>query len=238
MRNATGPFIALAALVAGILAGEHAGPAPARVALASGLLALGGAWLVAGHARRATVAIALLAGSYLVLNRTEFLNLGIFRLQLAAQPMAIQDLLTLYAWLAGVSDPIRKLANVHSKIQRASAAADRICALMDRTPAVADKATAVRLPRHASAIEFNEVTFGYDGNNKLQTITDTAGRITTITHSGNNLQSIKLPDNALWTYTYDGSGRCVRAGSPVRGWMYWRMSRRVQTTRCSAWTMS
>ena len=82
----------------------------------------------------ATVAIALLAGSYLVLNRTIYLDLGLFRLQLAAQPMAIQDLLTLYAWLAGVSDPIRKLANVHSKIQRASAAADRICAMMDRGP--------------------------------------------------------------------------------------------------------
>ncbi len=81
-----------------------------------------------------TVAIALLAGSYLVLNRTIYLELGLFRLQLAAQPMAIQDLLTLYAWLAGVSDPIRKLANVHSKIQRASAAADRICAMMDRSP--------------------------------------------------------------------------------------------------------
>ncbi len=50
------------------------------------------------------------------------------------QPMAIQDLLTLYAMLAAASDPIRKLANVHSKIQRAAAAADRICALMDRRP--------------------------------------------------------------------------------------------------------
>ncbi len=49
--------------------------------------------------------------------------------------MAIEELLTLYAVLAGVSDPIRKLANVHSKIQRAAAAADRICALDGpRTP--------------------------------------------------------------------------------------------------------
>ena len=86
-----------------------------------------------------TVAIALLAGSYLVLNRTIYLELGLFRIQLAAQPMAIQDLLTLYAWLAGVSDPIRKLANVHSKIQRASAAADRICAMMDRSPRVVER---------------------------------------------------------------------------------------------------
>ena len=65
-----------------------------------------------------TVAIALLAGSYLVLNRTIYLDLGLFKLQLAAQPMAIEDLLTLYAMLAGISDPVRKLANVHSKIQR------------------------------------------------------------------------------------------------------------------------
>ena len=82
-----------------------------------------------------TVAIALLAGSYLVLNQTIYLDLGLFQIQLASQVMAIEDLLTLYAMLAGASDPIRKLANVHSKIQRAAAAADRICALMDREPA-------------------------------------------------------------------------------------------------------
>ena len=85
-----------------------------------------------------TVVIALLAGSYLVLNQTIYLNLGLFKIQLAAQEMSIQDLLTLYAMLAAASDPIRKLANVHSKIQRASAAADRICALMDRSPAVVE----------------------------------------------------------------------------------------------------
>ncbi len=109
-----------------------------------------------------TVAIALLAGSYLVLNRTIYLELGLFRIQLAAQPMAIQDLLTLYAWLAGVSDPIRKLANVHSKIQRASAAADRICAMMDRTPRVVDRKHAPALPRHRQVVEFDRVGFSYN----------------------------------------------------------------------------
>ena len=83
-----------------------------------------------------TVVIALLAGSYLVLNQTIYLNLGLFQLQLASELMEIQDLLTLYTMLAAASDPIRKLANVHSKIQRAAAAADRICALMDRSPKV------------------------------------------------------------------------------------------------------
>src|SRR5262249_17962036 len=108
-----------------------------------------------------TVAIALLAGSYLVLNRTIYLELGLFRLQLASRPMAIQDLLALYAVLAGVSDPIRKLANVHSKIQRAAAAADRICALMDRAPLIIDSRSAVILARHQRAIEIDRVSFSY-----------------------------------------------------------------------------
>jgi ABC-type multidrug transport system fused ATPase/permease subunit len=114
-----------------------------------------------------TVAIALLAGSYLVLKRTIYLELGLFRLQLAAQPMVMQDLFALYAMLAGVSDPIRKLANVHSKIQRASAAADRICALMDRSPKVVDRKHAPDLPRHRQTVELERVTFSYAGGSPV-----------------------------------------------------------------------
>jgi len=114
-----------------------------------------------------TISIALLAGSYLVLNGTIFLDLGIMKLQLASHPMAIEDLLYLYATLAGISDPIRKLANVHSRIQRASAAADRICALMDRQPEVADKSGAIRLPRHNRSIEFDQVRFTYNGRDPI-----------------------------------------------------------------------
>src|SRR5262249_13778959 len=96
-----------------------------------------------------------------------YLELGLFRLQLAGQKMAIEDLLTLYAMLAGISDPIRKLANVHSKIQRASAAADRICALMDRSPTVCDAKSACALARHHEAIEFDGVTFGYTAGSRV-----------------------------------------------------------------------
>ena len=108
-----------------------------------------------------TVLIALLSGSYLVLNKTIFLDLGAFRLQLASKPMEIEDLLYLYAMLAGMSDPVRKLANVHSRIQRAAAASDRICALMYRTPTVAEKPGAIRLARHRHSIEFDQVVFSY-----------------------------------------------------------------------------
>jgi ABC-type multidrug transport system fused ATPase/permease subunit len=114
-----------------------------------------------------TVAIALLAGSYLVLNQTIYLNLGLFQLQLAAQEMSIQDLLTLYTMLAAASDPIRKLANVHSKIQRAAAAADRICGLMDRAPKVSENRRSPALPRHRDLIEFDQVSFGYTGRSPV-----------------------------------------------------------------------
>ena len=114
-----------------------------------------------------TVMIALLSGSYLVLYHTKFLNLGLFKLQLASQPMMIEDVLTLYAMLGAMSDPIRKLANVHSKLQRASAAADRICSLMDRKPQVHEVPNAPALPRHQSSIEFNQVWFAYQGRESI-----------------------------------------------------------------------
>src|SRR5207245_8921205 len=76
-----------------------------------------------------TVSIALLAGSYLVLNGTIFLDLGLVKVQLASQRMAIEDLLYFYATVAGISDPVRKLANVHSRIQRPAAAPDTSGAL-------------------------------------------------------------------------------------------------------------
>ncbi len=114
-----------------------------------------------------TVAIALLAGSYLVLNQTLSLNFGLFRLPMASQPMMIEDLLTLYTMLAGMSDPIRKLSNVHSKIQRAAAASDRICAMMDRQPQVIDRPGAPMLPRHSRSIVFDDVHFTYSSRDAV-----------------------------------------------------------------------
>lgn len=116
-----------------------------------------------------TVAIALLAGSYLVLKQSIFLDLGLFKIQLASQVMAIEDLLMFYTIMAGVSDPIRKLSNVNSKLQRASAASDRICSLMDREPQVVDAPGAVESPVHRRTIEFADVHFAYPGREPLLT---------------------------------------------------------------------
>jgi competence protein ComEC len=60
-----GVLLALAGLIAGILAGEHAGPARASPALALGITALLASWFVHGPARLAlaVVALALLGGA-------------------------------------------------------------------------------------------------------------------------------------------------------------------------------
>ena len=58
-----------------------------------------------------TVSIALLAGSYLVLRRTIFLDLGLIKLQLASRRMAIEDLLALGGRLLfdRFADPVEPL---------------------------------------------------------------------------------------------------------------------------------
>jgi ABC-type multidrug transport system fused ATPase/permease subunit len=114
-----------------------------------------------------SVCICLLAGSYLVLRETMFLDMGLFQLQLSSRLMSIEDLLTLYAMLAGVSDPIRKLSNVHSKIQRAAASADRICALMDTESQVQNAPKALRDVKHTLSIEFDRVSFSYNGRDPV-----------------------------------------------------------------------
>ena len=114
-----------------------------------------------------SVCICLLSGSYLVLRQTMFLDLGLFKIQLATKLMTIEDLLTLYAMLAGVSDPIRKLSNVHAKIQRAAAAADRICGLMDMEPKVKNLPGAAREVKHTLSVEFDRISFSYNGRDPI-----------------------------------------------------------------------
>lgn len=114
-----------------------------------------------------SVSICLLAGSYLVLRETMFLDFGLFSLQLSSRLMTIEDLLTLYAMLAGVSDPIRKLSNVHSKIQRASAASDRICSVLDIESQVRNMPGAKRDVSHRLSIEFDRVSFSYNGRDPV-----------------------------------------------------------------------
>src|SRR3954452_17559155 len=69
----------------------------------------------------ATVALALLAGAYLVLRKTT----SIAGIQLTDSRLSGEALLSLYTFLVAVADPVRKLSSVFTRLQSGCAAADR-----------------------------------------------------------------------------------------------------------------
>jgi ATP-binding cassette subfamily B protein/subfamily B ATP-binding cassette protein MsbA len=111
------------------------------------------------------VALALLAGAYLVLSHQPIL-LGI---RMAERPLEAESLLQLYVLLAAIADPIRKLSSVYTKIQSGAAAADRIFQFVDREPKVGTNSNASRLPRHGRSLEFRDVCFSYEPGKPILT---------------------------------------------------------------------
>jgi subfamily B ATP-binding cassette protein MsbA len=106
----------------------------------------------------AAIAGALLAGAYLVLEKRDSL-LG---LRMTTEPLSAETLLTLYAFLAAIADPVRKLSSVYTRLQSGFAAADRIFSFMDRQPRVRGNSDGPYLSRHHDAIEFRDVCFSYE----------------------------------------------------------------------------
>ena len=81
--------------------------------------------------------------------------------------------------------PIKKLSRVNANLQQAVAASERIFELLDTHTEVTEKADAAPLPAFSHAIEFRDVTFGYDdghGRNTLRGVSFTvrAGQMVAI----------------------------------------------------------
>jgi ATP-binding cassette subfamily B protein/subfamily B ATP-binding cassette protein MsbA len=112
-----------------------------------------------------TIALALLAGAYLVLGK----QTRLFGMNMTEQPLEAESLLQLYCLLAAIADPVRKLSSVYTKIQSGAAASDRIFAFMDRQPRVQRNSEGLRLPRHSKDIEFKDVCFSYDPGHSILT---------------------------------------------------------------------
>lgn len=116
----------------------------------------------------ATVAGALLAGSFLVLNK----QTHVFGFRLVAAPLEAEALLQLYLLLAAISDPVRKLSSVFTRLQSGCAAADRVFAYLDRQPKVRTNVEGPRLKKlpanspdqkaQPNYIEFRDVCFSYE----------------------------------------------------------------------------
>ncbi|CAN5617895.1 ABC transporter ATP-binding protein [soil metagenome] len=128
--------------------------------------------------------LALTAGAYLVLEKQR----RIFGLNMSGeQPLTFQTLLLLYAYLAAVADPVRKLSSVYTKMQAGEAAAERIFALYDKTPSVKANADGTMLDRHAKQIEFKNVCFSWTpGSETLSSVHLTVKAGETIAFVGPN----------------------------------------------------
>ncbi|MCA9022705.1 MAG: ABC transporter ATP-binding protein [Planctomycetaceae bacterium] len=101
--------------------------------------------------------IALIPGSYLVLRqKTE-----IWGIQLSSAPMDIATLSMMYALLAGISDPARKMSSVYSKLKKTGAALDRIFQIIDRETLVKETDEPQRFPSEVQTVKFNKIDFTY-----------------------------------------------------------------------------
>ncbi|MDZ7620845.1 MAG: ABC transporter ATP-binding protein [Patescibacteria group bacterium] len=103
------------------------------------------------------ISLALLAGARLALSGETHL-LGI---QMCPRPLGLGSLLLFYVLLAGAADPIRKLSDVISRLQRAVAASDRIYERLDRIPRVIEPSNPVPCPSHRRDLAFEHVSFDY-----------------------------------------------------------------------------
>lgn len=104
------------------------------------------------------IGLALSAGTYLVVTG----KTHIFGIRMTATPMQFATLLQLYALLAAIADPVRKLSSVYTKLQSAEAASKRIFEVFDRTPSVTTNVSGSRVGRLSKQLEFRNVSFSYE----------------------------------------------------------------------------
>ncbi len=110
------------------------------------------------------VFVALVPSAYLILRGTT----SIWGIRLASAPMDVAELAVLYALLAGVLDPVRKLSSVYSRLKKSAAATDRVFALMDTRSAIHDPAQTARFHLGGQTIEFREVGYTYPKQEEAQ----------------------------------------------------------------------
>ncbi len=97
------------------------------------------------------ISIPMLFAAYYVLNGT----------------LDREKFLTLLACFAAMIEPLRKLADVNSKVQQTNAAATRVFEVVDMQPEPNHDHSLPKLPRHARSIEFRNIFFSYPGHDEV-----------------------------------------------------------------------
>jgi len=105
----------------------------------------------------ATVAMMMVVGGWLIFSHEpRFLGFSLKNWQIGQAAM-----LTFFAMLAGMADPLRKMSDIFSSLQSGFAAADRIFDRLDREPTVRDPKQPAPFRRHHCDLTFENVGFAY-----------------------------------------------------------------------------
>lgn len=73
------------------------------------------------------------------------------------------SLIAFLIYAINLSNPVKRLSQVYGNIQKAMAAGDRVFAILDTEPLVKEKPNAKPLPEVTGQVEFDHVSFSYDG---------------------------------------------------------------------------
>ena len=109
------------------------------------------------------ISLSVLGGGYLVLNQQEHL----FGIRMCSSPMSVSTIFMFYAFLIGISDPLRKMADVYNQIQGGVVAADRVFPLIDKVPAIKDPSDPLAIPTGTPSLDFADVQFSYASEKQI-----------------------------------------------------------------------
>jgi len=103
------------------------------------------------------ILVVLLPAAFLVLRSTT----TIWGIKLATLPPTTPELVTFYALLAGVIDPVRKFSKFYTIIRQSGALSEQVFRRIDQQPLVRASDSPQWLPRLQEEIEFRDVHFSY-----------------------------------------------------------------------------
>lgn len=104
-----------------------------------------------------SIALSILAGAYLVLNKEIFL----FGIQMSSKPIDPSLFVLFYTMLGGATDPARKMSEIINVLARGGMACENLFKAYDVESSVAVPEQPVPVPLHRESIEFQDVLFAY-----------------------------------------------------------------------------
>ena len=109
------------------------------------------------------IGLAVLAGGYLVIKG----ETSLFGIPISATPMKFGEVMTFFAFLCGVADPLRKMSDVYGTLQAGQVAADRVYPLIDQRPAIVNPEDPAAFPNAPLSLELDNVRFGYETDKEV-----------------------------------------------------------------------